>query len=91
MEQSLGCRRTLFIQQRELFRRSPCSLFLIELLAIRGEPNWGSNGGRVLFAEATSCQLEFKYLAKMTGRAEYYRRVRFPYLIIGTAIETNIC
>jgi len=30
----------------------------------------------VLFAEATSCQLEFKYLAKITGKKEYYQRVR---------------
>lgn len=29
----------------------------------------------VLFAEMTSCQLEFKYLAKLTGKKEYYDRV----------------
>ncbi|KIM37603.1 glycoside hydrolase family 47 protein [Hebeloma cylindrosporum] len=30
----------------------------------------------VLFAEATTCQLEFKYLAKLTGKKEYYERVQ---------------
>ncbi|TFK66959.1 glycoside hydrolase family 47 protein [Pluteus cervinus] len=29
----------------------------------------------MLWAEATSCQLEFKYLAKLTGTAEYYHKV----------------
>jgi len=33
-----------------------------------------------LFAEATTCQLEFKYLAKLTGRREYYERVCAPTL-----------
>ncbi|KAJ3493767.1 hypothetical protein NLJ89_g10944 [Agrocybe chaxingu] len=37
-----------------------------------------SDGGKntVLFAEATSCQLEFKYLAKITGKKEYYQKVQ---------------
>jgi len=37
-----------------------------------------ADGGKnsVLFAEATSCQLEFKYLAKITGKKEYYERVQ---------------
>ncbi|KAF9483729.1 seven-hairpin glycosidase [Pholiota conissans] len=30
----------------------------------------------VLFAEATSCQLEFKYLAKLTGKKKYYEKVQ---------------
>jgi mannosyl-oligosaccharide alpha-1,2-mannosidase len=36
-----------------------------------------ADGGKstVLFAEATTCQLEFKYLAKLTGKKEYYERV----------------
>lgn len=34
------------------------------------------NKNTVLFAEAASCQLEFKYLAKLTGKKEYYERVR---------------
>ncbi|KAF8154971.1 glycoside hydrolase family 47 protein [Crassisporium funariophilum] len=35
-----------------------------------------SNKNTVLFAEATTCQLEFKYLAKLTGKKEYYQRVQ---------------
>ncbi|KAH9475725.1 Mannosyl-oligosaccharide 1,2-alpha-mannosidase IC [Psilocybe cubensis] len=34
------------------------------------------NKKTVLFAEAASCQLEFKYLAKLTGNREYYQRVQ---------------
>ncbi|KAG6864617.1 hypothetical protein C0991_008265 [Blastosporella zonata] len=34
------------------------------------KPGW--MGSSILFSEATSCQLEFKYLAKLTGRKEYY-------------------
>jgi hypothetical protein len=39
-----------------------------------------ADGGKntVLFAEATTCQLEFKYLAKLTGKKEYYERVSEP-------------
>ena len=36
-------------------------------------------GATVIWAEATSCQLEFKYLAKLTGRKEYYERVSISY------------
>ncbi|KAF9474075.1 seven-hairpin glycosidase [Pholiota conissans] len=32
-----------------------------------------NQGGSCLFAEATSCQLEFKYLAKLTSKKEYYQ------------------
>lgn len=40
-----------------------------------------ADGGQrtVLFAEATTCQLEFKYLAKLTGKKEYYERVGFYF------------
>ena len=31
----------------------------------------------ILFAEAATCQLEFKFLAKLTGNREYYDKVRF--------------
>ncbi|KAG6828534.1 hypothetical protein H0H93_014853, partial [Arthromyces matolae] len=37
-----------------------------------GEVGTGWTGSSVLFAEVASCQLEFKYLAKLTGRSEYY-------------------
>jgi mannosyl-oligosaccharide alpha-1,2-mannosidase len=33
--------------------------------------------GAAVLAEIASCQLEFKYLAHETGRAEYYERVRW--------------
>lgn len=35
----------------------------------------GWMGMATLFSEAASCQLEFKYLAKLTGRKEYYMTV----------------
>lgn len=35
-----------------------------------------NHGGSCLFAEAASCQLEFKYLAKLTNAKEYYQGVR---------------
>ncbi|KAF8628837.1 hypothetical protein AX17_005897 [Amanita inopinata Kibby_2008] len=47
-----------------------------------GEARFGWLGPSVLFAEAASCQLEFKYLAKMTGRAEYYEKVENVMSII---------
>ncbi|TFK32630.1 glycoside hydrolase family 47 protein [Crucibulum laeve] len=40
-----------------------------------GRTSFGWMGMVVLFAEATSCQLEYKYLAKLTGRTEYYEKV----------------
>ncbi|KAG6829250.1 hypothetical protein H0H92_005130 [Tricholoma furcatifolium] len=40
-----------------------------------GLPGSGWMGSSTLFAEIASCQLEFKYLAKLTGREEYYTAV----------------
>ena len=40
-----------------------------------GETLADGNKETILFAEATSCQLEFKYLAKLTGNKEYYQKV----------------
>lgn len=37
-------------------------------------------GDSILFAEAATCQLEYKYLAKLTGRAEYYEKVSCSWL-----------
>ena len=45
----------------------------------QGATRWGNFGITTLFAEATSCQLGYKCLAKVTGRAEYYEKVRFPF------------
>ncbi|KAL0947748.1 hypothetical protein HGRIS_013828 [Hohenbuehelia grisea] len=40
-----------------------------------GEAGVGWLGGSVLFAEAMSCQMEYKYLAHLTGRSEFYDKV----------------
>ncbi|TFY60511.1 hypothetical protein EVJ58_g5099 [Rhodofomes roseus] len=40
-----------------------------------GETREGWTRGIVLWAEALSCQLEYKYLAHITGRQEYFQRV----------------
>ena len=45
----------------------------------RGATRWGNLGVFTLFAEATRCQLEYKWLAKVTGRAEYHEKVRLPF------------
>ncbi|PFH46692.1 glycoside hydrolase family 47 protein [Amanita thiersii Skay4041] len=54
-----------------------------------GETRNGFMGSSVLFAEATSCQLEFKYLAKMTGRKEYYEKVENIMSIIYASNSTD--
>lgn len=41
-----------------------------------GETREGWTHGTVLWAEALSCQLEYKYLAHLTGRREYFEDVR---------------
>lgn len=33
---------------------------------------WGTEGGQSLLAEIASCQMEFKYLAHLTKRVEYF-------------------
>jgi len=42
-----------------------------------GEILYDGDKETVLFAEAATCQLEFKYLAKLTGNKEYYEKVGF--------------
>ena len=49
------------------------------LLIRRGATRWGNLGLTTLFAEATSCQLGYKWFAKLTGRAQYYEKVPFPF------------
>ncbi|KAF9443158.1 glycoside hydrolase family 47 protein [Macrolepiota fuliginosa MF-IS2] len=49
--------------------------------------SWTQN--MVIFAEATSCQLEYKYLAKLTGRKEYYDKVERAMDIIYDAKPKN--
>lgn len=40
-----------------------------------GKKHGGIAKPRVLLAEIASCQLEYRYLAHLTGKAEYYRAV----------------
>ncbi|KAF9809117.1 hypothetical protein IEO21_07552 [Rhodonia placenta] len=42
---------------------------------VTGETREGWTHGTVLWAEALSCQLEYKYLAHLTGRREYFEDV----------------
>lgn len=46
-----------------------------------GEILSDANKNTVLFAEAATCQLEFKYLAKLTGNKEYYEKVSFFFFV----------
>lgn len=41
-----------------------------------GETHGGWAVGAVLWSEALSCQMEYKYLARLTGRPQYYEKVR---------------
>ncbi|EDR05418.1 glycoside hydrolase family 47 protein [Laccaria bicolor S238N-H82] len=40
-----------------------------------GATRWGDLGITALFAEATSCQLDYEYLAKLTVTAGFYEKV----------------
>ncbi|KAF8622486.1 hypothetical protein AX15_006976, partial [Amanita polypyramis BW_CC] len=51
-----------------------------------GKIDWGMNF-HIPFAELATCQLEFKYLAKLTGRAEYYHKVEN---VMSTVYRANI-
>ncbi|KAI0076610.1 seven-hairpin glycosidase [Panus rudis PR-1116 ss-1] len=42
---------------------------------VTGETRSGWASGTVLWAEALSCQMEYKYLAHLTGRRQYYDNV----------------
>ncbi|KAI0046504.1 glycoside hydrolase family 47 protein [Auriscalpium vulgare] len=42
---------------------------------VSGKTKYGWTSGKTLWAEALSCQLEYKYLAYLTGRKPYYRKV----------------
>ena len=48
---------------------------LIDYLRRRGETRPGWTGSDILWAEALSCQVEYKYLAHLTGRKEYFDAV----------------
>lgn len=42
---------------------------------VDGLTRQGWNGNNVLWAEALSCQMEYKYLAHLTGRSHYFEKV----------------
>ncbi|KAI0352086.1 seven-hairpin glycosidase [Trametes cingulata] len=42
---------------------------------VSGKTRMGWTGANILWAEALSCQMEYKYLAHLTGRREYFDRV----------------
>ncbi|OSD04709.1 glycoside hydrolase family 47 protein [Trametes coccinea BRFM310] len=42
---------------------------------VSGKTRTGWSGDNVLWAEALSCQMEYKYLAHLTGRKEYFEKV----------------
>ncbi|KAF5346464.1 hypothetical protein D9756_010070 [Leucocoprinus leucothites] len=58
-----------------VFNATKSGLPIYSVQTKNGNTGWGFVGPLVLFAEATSCQLEYKYLAKLTGRKEYYEKV----------------
>ncbi|KAI0060718.1 seven-hairpin glycosidase [Artomyces pyxidatus] len=43
---------------------------------VSGKTQYGWAAGTTLWAEALSCQLEYKYLAYLTGRKSYYTKVQ---------------
>ena len=47
----------------------------------RGATRLGWAAGTVLWSEALSCQLEYKYLAHLTGRYQYFDTVRFAFCV----------
>ncbi|OJT12443.1 Endoplasmic reticulum mannosyl-oligosaccharide 1,2-alpha-mannosidase [Trametes pubescens] len=57
---------------------------------VSGETRQGWTGSQILWAEALSCQMEYKYLAHLTGRQEYFDRVeRIMDLMIEANVEDN--
>ncbi|KZT66155.1 glycoside hydrolase family 47 protein [Daedalea quercina L-15889] len=54
-----------------------------------GATREGWTRGIVLWAEALSCQLEYKYLAHLTGRKEYFERVEHIVNIMSDANVTD--
>ncbi|KAF7420774.1 hypothetical protein PC9H_011292 [Pleurotus ostreatus] len=54
---------------------TPSGLPRFSVNTATGQTALGWTGNAVLFSEATSCQVEYKYLAHVTGRSEYYDKV----------------
>ncbi|KAG5644461.1 hypothetical protein DXG03_008361 [Asterophora parasitica] len=58
-----------------VFNATPSGFPAYSVNTKTGQTMHGWMGDSILFAEAASCQLEFKYLAKLTGRKEYFTAV----------------
>ncbi|KAH9893326.1 seven-hairpin glycosidase [Cubamyces lactineus] len=56
---------------------------------VSGKTRTGWSGSSVLWAEALSCQMEYKYLAHLTGRREYFEKVERIMDLMDMASITN--
>lgn len=55
-------------------------LFAVDSATGKGIPmDW--NGGYSLLSEIGTCQLEFKYLAHLTGKSSYFEAVGHPRIV----------
>jgi mannosyl-oligosaccharide alpha-1,2-mannosidase len=54
---------------------TPSGLPLYAVNPVTGETASGWTGGNTILSEALSCQLEYKYLAYLTGRTQYHTAV----------------
>jgi mannosyl-oligosaccharide alpha-1,2-mannosidase len=54
---------------------TPSGLPLYAVNPVTGHTASGWTGGNTILSEALSCQLEYKYLAYLTGRTQYYTTV----------------
>jgi mannosyl-oligosaccharide alpha-1,2-mannosidase len=54
---------------------TPSGLPLYAVNPVSGKATPGWTGGNTILSEALSCQLEYKYLAYLTGRTQYYTTV----------------
>jgi mannosyl-oligosaccharide alpha-1,2-mannosidase len=54
-----------------------------------GQTRPGWNPGIVLWAEALSCQMEYKFLAHLTGRTQYYQKVEHIMEIMYNTTTAN--
>ncbi|KAI0642322.1 seven-hairpin glycosidase [Trametes meyenii] len=55
--------------------KTPRGLPMYAVNTVSGKTRTGWTGDNILWAEALSCQMEYKYLAHLTGRHEYFDRV----------------
>ncbi|KAI0306131.1 glycoside hydrolase [Multifurca ochricompacta] len=64
---------------------TPSGLPVYSVNTVNGKVAWGWTGIDALWSEALSCQLEYKYLAYLTGRTQYYTAVEKVMEIMYTA------